>query len=363
MTTAIDSDLKGMTATVLNAVEEIFSDYVAWPDDATRDAVILWVAHTHVFYAFESTPRLSITSDGPGSGKSRVLEVIEHLVPNALNAVYMTPGVMWRMIEHTSPTMLLDEVDTIFGKNGSSSSHQQLRAILNAGHRKGSTVPRCVGADDVKQFHVFAPVAMAGIGKLPETIRVRSIPCHMRKRKSGQEVRPFRFKFAQDALKRATDMLEDWAMDAADVLEFSFPESPVSDREADVWEPILAIGDLAGEEWGKRARAACVELTEANGSKPSISPGMRLLTDVRAVMGDAPVMFTHEILTGLYALEGSPWTADKLDARGLGRLLSEYAVRPTTVRQESEVAKGYKAEDLMVPWERFGLVASVTDDE
>lgn len=349
------------TARVLDTIEEIFQDYVIFPDEFSRDAVILWVAHAHVFYAFESTPRLSVSSSEPGSGKSRVLEIIEHLVPNPLNAVYMTPGVMWRSIEHTAPTILLDEVDTIFGKNGSGSAHRYLRGIINAGHRKGATVPRTVGSEDVKHFRVFAPVAMAGLGRLPETIASRSVEIIMRRRRGSETIRPFRLKFAQDALIRARSMLEEWAMDAADMLEFSYPETPVQDRDADVWEPLLAIAEMAGEEWFERATKACEELTIGRDEEKQVSPGVRLLTQLRDLFGDRPVMFTVDILAALRALPDTPW--DMLTPRSLGNVLAEYDVRPTTVREGDNVAKGYKASDLEPVWNRYVKISDQGADQ
>lgn len=352
-------DTGNLTRDALTAVQEVFADYVIFPSEEARDAVTLWVAHAHVFYAFESTPRLSISSREPGSGKSRVLEIIEHLVPNPLNAVNITPGVMWHAIEHTSPTLLFDEVDTVFGKNGSSGAYRVLRGIINAGHRKGACVPRLVGTNsDIKNFKVFSPIAMAGIGQLPETIQTRSVEIIMRKRKGEEVVRPFRLKFAQDALKRARTILEGWSMDVVDELEFAAPECPVQDRDADVWEPLLAIAELAGEEWAERARKACTELTQIRKPTKHMSPGVRLLTELRNLFGTKPVMATVDILAGLAQAE-EPM---RLTPRGLANTLREYNVSPTTVRNGDDVQKGYKADDLEFVWARY-LSTRATESE
>lgn len=351
---APQEDMAQVTREVLDAIEEVFAQYVVFPSQEAADAVTLWVAHTHVFHAFESTPRLAVNSTQPGSGKSRVLEIIEHLVPSPLNAVYMTPGVMWRSIEHSAPTILLDEVDTIFGKNGSGSAHRYLRGIINAGHRKGATVPRTVGSEDVKHFRVFSPVAMAGLGQLPETIATRSVQIEMKKRRPDQEVRPFRLKFAQDALNRVKDMLENWSEDASVELEFACPEAPVQDRQADVWEPLLAIAELASTtdntEWFDRAWKACEELTNT-GSTSTVSPGVRLLTAIKDIFGDAPSMFTADLLTQLQAMPDSPYR--NLTPRALSNVLREYNIRPTTVRQGDDIAKGYLQETFEEAWSRY----------
>lgn len=352
--------LETITSEALDAVEEIFNEYVIFPSPEARDAAVLWVAHAHVFHAFESTPRLSIRSKGPGSGKSRVLEIIHHLVPSPVNVIDVEPAVLWRSIEHEGPTILLDEADTVFGKNGSSGSHRRLRAIINAGHKKSAKVRRCVGAEDVKAFTVFAPVALAGIGRLPDTIATRSVEIVMRKRAAGEEVRSFRLKFAQDVLDHARDLLESWSMDAGDILEMSFPDMPVQDRDADVWEPLLSIAEMAGEDWFKRAWKACEELTRQDDAKV-VSPGVRILTELHRMFGDAPVMFTADILASLAAVDGSPWT--NLTPRGLSNILREYRVRPTTVRQGEDVAKGFKREDLAPVWAKFTVTGNGKGDD
>ena len=61
--------------------------FVAYPTEHAAIAHALWVVHTHLMDAWESTPRIAFLSPEPGSGKSRALEACELLVPNPVNAV------------------------------------------------------------------------------------------------------------------------------------------------------------------------------------------------------------------------------------------------------------------------------------
>ena len=63
-------------AAMLDRVEAFLCRFVAFPSEDCLVAATLWAAHTHVVDAFESTPRLALLSPEPGSGKSRVLEVL-----------------------------------------------------------------------------------------------------------------------------------------------------------------------------------------------------------------------------------------------------------------------------------------------
>src|SRR5690606_16155993 len=99
----------------------------------------LWIAHAHLMDVWDSTPRLAVLSPEPGSGKSRVLEVSELLVPRAVEAVNVTPAYLFRKVSAPDgrPTILYDEIDTVFGPKAK--DNEEIRGLLNAGHRKHST--------------------------------------------------------------------------------------------------------------------------------------------------------------------------------------------------------------------------------
>ncbi len=130
----------------------------------------------------------------------------------------------------------------------------------------------------------------------------------------------------------------------------------VTDRPADVWEPLLAVADAAGGDWPQRARAACLELIGNASSTSSASLGVRLLGDLRAVFGDVDRRHTDDLVARLVDLEESPWAdlrGKPLDARGLSRRLSTYGVHPTQVKVDGVNRRGYRREDLHDPWSRY----------
>lgn len=167
-------------AELLVEVAEALRRFVAFPSPAALTAVTLWAAHAHAVEESESSPRLALLSPEPGSGKTRCLEVLELLVPQPLHALSASPAATFRTIEAERPTLLLDEVDAIFGHAHKDDENAALRALLNAGHRRGATIPRCVGpSHDVRRFPVYAAVALAGLGDLPDTLMSRSVIVRM----------------------------------------------------------------------------------------------------------------------------------------------------------------------------------------
>jgi hypothetical protein len=125
--------------------------------------------------------------------------------------------------------------------------------------------------------------------------------------------------------------------------------------QSDVWEALLAVADAAGECWPERARVAAVALVaDAMGDRGSL--GVRLLADLRILFAERPAMATADILTALQALDEAPWGDLKgkvIDSRRLANLLRPYGVASKNVRIGHEVVKGYSAQDLFDPWQRY----------
>ncbi len=356
--TADERSAVAVGSELLDAVEAHLGRYVAFPGEHERVAATLWTAHTHDVDAFDSSPRLALLSPEPGSGKTRALEVIETLTPAPMHVLSASTAAIFRSIETDRPTLLLDEVDAIFGRRGSGDDNEDLRALLNAGHRNGATIPRCVGPQhEVKRFPVYAAVALAGLGDLPDTLMTRSVVIRMRRRAPHEHVKPFRSRIDVPPGHVLRAQLASWALDVADQLR-QFPAMPegIDDRPADVWEPLLAVADAAGGEWPVRGRNACNALAGASVSRAA-SLGIRLLTDLHTIFDGADKMGTVDILDALHRLEESPWAelrGKPLDARGLAWRLGQYGISSTTINLGGDDrAKGYKAEDLWDSWTRY----------
>jgi hypothetical protein len=153
------------------------------------------------------------------------------------------------------------------------------------------------------------------------------------------------------------DALAEWAAAAVPALAEASPDFPagVEDRNADIWEALLAIAEAARGDWPERARVAAVALVAASrGESPSL--GVKLLADLREMFGTEDQLPTERILEKLHMLEESPWgdfRGKPLDARKLSSILRPYEVRPTTIRTESGTPKGYRRADFEDAWSRY----------
>jgi hypothetical protein len=355
-------------ATLLDEVEAFHRRFNAFPSEAAYVATVLWDAHTHLLDCFDSTPRLAFLSPEPGSGKTRALEVIATLVPRPMHAVNASPAALFRAVadETGRPVVLFDEIDTVFGPKAK--DNEDLRGLLNAGHRRSGVSYRCVGdggQQTVVAFPSYCAVALAGLGNLPDTIHTRSVVIRMRRKARSEKVQPYRERIHEPEGHALRAQLAKWAEQVRESVSGAWPEMPegITDRPADVWEPLLAVADAAGGQWPERARTACVELVAAVAEDERGSLGVKLLTDLRDhVFRGQTALSTVEILHLLNALEDAPWgdlDGRALNARVLSRMLREYVtahgrpIAPRTVRVAGQPMKGYTREDLNDAWDRY----------
>ena len=347
---------------VLDAVAAFVSRFVVFSSTAQRDAVALWAVHTHAIDGAENTPRLAVNSPVPRSGKTRLLEVLELLCRRARHSTSMTAAYLFRLVDAVGPTLLIDEVDTIFGSRTKNDQNEDLRGLINSGHRRGAKVGRCVGqGSDIQavDFDVFCAVALAGIGDvLPDTVMDRSIVVKLRRRSGDETVEPFRIRRVTPQGRALARRVEAWVHRHRDVLVDMDPEMPAGfvDREADCWEPLFVVADAAGGHWPARARAVG---TEMHNSRAEDDPGIAtaLLADIRTVFNDTESIFSKVIVEKLNGLEEAPWGAWRggggFTARDLARMLKEFEIKSKSVREGAETGKGYKSEQFTDVWARY----------
>ncbi len=229
-------------------VESFLGRFIIYPSEHAKVAHTLWIGHAHLMESWESTPRIAFLSPEPASGKTRALEISELLAPNPIEAINVSVAYLFRKVggEDGPPTILFDEIDTVFGPKAK--ENEEIRGLLNAGHRKGAVAGRCVVKGktvETEEMPAYCAVALAGLGWLPDTILSRSIIVRMRRRKPGERVEPFRRRDHTPGGHALRARLSKWAAEVADEMAKARPQMPegVEDRDADIWEPLLAIAD------------------------------------------------------------------------------------------------------------------------
>lgn len=338
-------------AELLNAISAFFSRHVFLPPGAA-DALAAWTVHTYCFSYFRHSPRLGFTSPEKRCGKTTALDALALLVCAPVTTANVTAAALFRTIELAAPTLLIDEADTFLREN------EDLRGAINAGHKRGGQVIRCVGDDaEPRAFSVFAPAAIAAIGRLPGTIQDRALMVRMKRATRAERPAPFDAKAEVEA-ERLARMCARWIADHADKLPIFEPKLPpgLFNRAADNWRCLFAIAELAGGDWSARLTGASARLAPDDDDE---SRGIRLLDDIRAIFATRGTdrIASAELVEALVAIETSPWSdfsrGRPLTPAVLARMLGGFGLAPDTVRIGDRTPKGYYRHAFAEVWRRY----------
>jgi hypothetical protein len=288
-----------MSNTILNEIYDYVGRFVLFPDDASRVAHTLWIAHTYFIGsdAIYTTPRLLILSPERRCGKTRLLELTALLVKNQSVLYDPTPSALFTSIELQKPTLLIDEVDSIYADKKESGS---ITGIINAGFQHGGIVSRVemVPERHIAKFNVFAPMLLAGIDRssIPDTVEDRSIIITLQ-RKPKSDIRKFRPRREKHIMDDLRKRLEQWATSTIvqsklnSMTDPMFPDG-MNDREEDKWESLFIVADIADvtdvsgvseRVWSKLVREAAVKSTKKQAGWEKASDNEMILSHVRKV--------------------------------------------------------------------------------
>ncbi len=320
----------------------------------TAQAVALWVAMTWLMDVVQVAPLAIITAPEKRCGKSQLLFLLGRLVYRPLTASNISTAALFRTIDAWRPTMLVDEADSFMKEN------EDMRGLLNSGHtRDGAYIIRVVGDDhDPKRFNTWGAKALAGIGKLSDTLMDRAIILELRRKLPHEKVD--RLRYAEpDLFQIFSRKLCRFSMDFREQVRQARPQIPetLNDRAQDNWEPLLAIADVAGGQWPKLARQTAVKLSSE--SDPVLTIGLELLADIREIFELKKVtrINSSDLIISLCQDEEKPWATynrgNPIKPRQVSRRLSEYGIMSNTIRIGQSTAKGYKLEQFTETFSRY----------
>lgn len=342
----------------------VFDDLEPWPDPVdgaallseivstvhrfivclpeTAYAVALWVAMTWFMDVVQVAPLAVITAPEKRCGKSQLLILLSKLVYRPLTTSNISSAALFRTIDAWRPTMLVDEADSFMKEN------EDIRGLLNSGHtRDAAYIIRVVGDDhEPKRFSTWGAKALAGIGKLADTLMDRAVVLELRRKLPHEEVE--RLRYAEPGLfDTLAAKLCRFAEDNQGAIRLARPDLPgkLNDRAQDNWEPLLAIADVVGAQWPTLARNAALKISGAADSGLTI--GVELLSDIQEIFDAKKVdrFSTADLITALCEDDEKPWATFnrglQISPRQVAKRLSDYGISSNTIRVGGSTPKGF----------------------
>lgn len=257
-----------------------------------------------------------------------MLDLLHETVALPLSTANATASSIFRVIELASPTLLIDEADTFLKDN------DELRGVLNSGHRYNGHVLRTVGDDtspaDLPPSRLWRSPRLATF-----LIRCKTVPfpCGSHVENPTKLLRYSGLTGSNTCTNLASKAAR-WASDNEHALRASDPATgTLFNRVADNWRPLLAIADLVGGNWPRRAREVA-ETAAAEREDFEQSIRVLLLSEIRKLFDDLDEkrLPSSILVEHLNRLEGRPW-ADWRNGKGmttnqLARQLRHFGISP-----------------------------------
>jgi putative DNA primase/helicase len=326
------------TAELLAAIEMKFRRYVV-ASDAIVTASVLWPCFTYIAEIATHAPKLVYTFPERDAGKSTVLHTLRWMSQRAYMAVDVTAAVTFRILDRLRPALFLDEADSAFLRG------TVLATIFNTSWLNGgSKIPRTGRHGEIEEFECYGPQAFA-MRKLcmPDTTLSRCIVCMIWPKLPSEVVEDFGF-CDDDEFKVIRRKAMRWAIDNATTLRSAVPVLPpgFTNRIRVNWKMLLAIAELAGGAWPKRAREAALTL-EIDRDEPSAD--IRLFQGLQDIWGDVTEQnrSSQNICMALRAHPSGEW--NDINPIGLAARLRPFNIHPVhnlrpTKPSEQDRARG-----------------------
>ena len=221
-------------------IKEVFDHFVDFANPVHSTLLSLWTMGTYIYPIFEAYPYLYIGGQKQ-SGKSKVLDILSVLAHNPTKSSNTSASSMYRSISTNLSTVLIDESETLTGRE----ANPDLRLILNAGYKQNNYVKR-TNPDTLKQesFDVYSPKALASINLLDATLSNRCICLIMLRTKNKEKgrtrinVRTLKGGFYKEKLFLFT--LEH-TLYIADIFDKDEDLTDLNNRANELFLPLMAI--------------------------------------------------------------------------------------------------------------------------
>jgi hypothetical protein len=225
---------------------EGFAKYLDLPSDTAGGTVAMlacWSLLTYLSPGLAAVPYVSVS--GPmGSGKSRILELLQQVVFRPMFTSSTSEAVIFRSLHAFGHTALLDEAERLRDPE-----MQGVLTDLLAGYKRGGCASRCDldanGQYVPKYFSVFGCKAFAAINEVPPTLASRCIAVPMFRSPKGSKKPRLRIEDDAELWQRLRDALHILAMEhgsewlALPTRQDVVPE--MSGRNFEIWQPLLGL--------------------------------------------------------------------------------------------------------------------------
>lgn len=330
---------------IATKVQAHIEQFVAFNNPHHSRVLSLWALHTWVFDAFRITPYLYVSSIDPGAGKTTLMKVMSGLVRDPNMTASVSPASLYRSLSDGTPTLILDELDTVY----SGAKNEDLRGVLNSGYDATGTVSRYDAKEGgTVSYPTYSPKLLGGIdnGQVPATVMDRCLRIRLRKLDGdtlhGLGVVDYDLEEIEDDLMDIQELVKKWGdvhvMQAIKDTKVERVEG-LSGREWQLIRPLLRIAKYLGME------------AEARESLTATLKGEKVMTPESEALSKIRQWFDSNDTDRIPTAIASGLTG--YTPAVLSRMLSPMDVTARPMKIDGKTQRGYFRPELESAFSRF----------
>jgi len=237
--------------------------YLEFEDESTYDLFVLWDVGTYLYRLFDAYPYLDFTGT-KRAGKTKALEYLKLTTFNAIMSPDFTGSSVFRLVELTSGTILLDETEQF--RNRKSENAQHVRTLLLEGFLKDQHVYRTSKETfQPESFNLYSPKALAHINSFDDVLEDRCIQIVM-KRSTNKAIQDSYPSESDQNFTQIRNFAYRLFLDYANEINLLKIEAqkmlPLSGREKILWTPIITLGLFFENHGIKRLTESIIKIAK-----------------------------------------------------------------------------------------------------
>jgi len=254
---------------LFNRIKELYKKYIYFDEEGFYDVLPLWDIGTYFFTLFDAYPYVDLWGL-KRSGKTKVMTVSSLISFNAVKFVNMSEAALFRIVDQNKPTLYIDEAENLWKQDKGEDDTTDIVALLNAGWMKGDKVPRIEkteGKQTAKYFDPYCPKMLGSIKGLKGALHDRCIKVVMVRTKKEDRRGDMWPSERDEEFAKIRNALYPFALKRWKEVDYYYQhlekEFNISDRDWQIWKPILVIAYIIDEELYKKIGKFAEEQTEA----------------------------------------------------------------------------------------------------
>jgi len=360
---------EGITGAMILDDAVAFSKQVVWMPDEMHDVLVLAAMASHTIDSFTTIFRILALSYAGESGKSTLLRTLMMLGWNPWKSKPTSYALRSRFNDREKPMVIIDEIGTIYGKDGMKTPPPEVDSMIKEGYEKNATFS--ISRQGVNEdLSCYCVAAFGGLRKaVPDDVWSRCIVFRMHAVPEGISLLDSLDDDTQALAKPHAQRMHQWARQNSEEISRTFknfraPHKKFRARMRQIWGSLYAVALVAGGDYPERFMSAFKMLALDASEEIILTGAQMVLRDTAKLFTSTgnQRMFAKDIMENLREISGID-LYETLSDRGFGMLMTEALGATQSMDIDNQRARGYHAKPVIAAWRNLEAILEPPDEQ